>query len=910
MSPSKGQPPHKRASSFAGFFNKLLPSHRPEQGGTLRPKEATGDDDESYRDLGIDPNELKDWNLARGKPWRRLVSDHGKMPDAPSRQARPPPPSPPPPASIPSQKPAALEPAEIQAALRSKEQSRQNRRSLIESGDWLGVQGADPYTGEYTVLSPTNTLSSKDTSGTTKKELADALRQETAARSRLDQVRSAKEALAEKAKHKKEKAKLHKIEKAKEDRKRKQRSVTWSQNRRQWSSAAEPDLSPIAQSLSSLVQGSIGVPKIDNSLSVPPGPLTGPQIATHDFANPTESENKHVRTDRRRVDHSTDTIIRKPSVDTGKHAVPFTSPVTQSPIIPLYPDIKSPSRTTGLETSATDTNLASMSSTNLPMDHFADLAIPDHHLHFMPRELQRGEKSGVLKTPLDETRAAQSVRELVKFTHHSMPAALMPKTNVLEPPIRLSSLAQDTNAATATSSLSNLKDSTKPSPDPPRSVPNLLDTLPEESTSGQQASTPSDNPYYDRNDNDLSGDTAVSPSEQLQEEARSQKNPALSDNVLHRMNGGAEGAQSVSASIHITITTGSDPNLQSQQDTIPLLPEAKKDQTDGAVGITEDLTAMSFDHERQESIVSTHASAEALTTSRPTTLRSISPSLVPDPETAGRGIISDRPVTPKEKTVSILTPLSHARSAEGMSLRAGSIYAPIRDRIPARPASLPARPHQSCAELRDDTIREAARLAMGHSGAREEWINHQGSRSSSMPSSPRRNHLRARSNPVRRARQRPVGDCVVEENTRVEKSELPLTKEKAKSHPNPAVSEGKPAKKDIDNKKTTKDKGKKKVDDDDENNDDDNQEQKHEPEPDAVMTLARIPVQVAKTTGIVAVGLACTWWFMIRPAFDPESELWRRRHRQESTWEDVVVFACAGVSVLVGLWVVAWVVWG
>lgn len=43
------------------------------------------------------------------------------------------------------------------------------------------------------------------------------------------------------------------------------------------------------------------------------------------------------------------------------------------------------------------------------------------------------------------------------------------------------------------------------------------------------------------------------------------------------------------------------------------------------------------------------------------------------------------------------------------------------------------------------------------------------------------------------------------------------------------------------------------------------------------------------------------WWAVMSPVFDGESDLWKRRYQEESTWNDVGVFLFAGVSLIVGL---------
>jgi hypothetical protein len=85
---------------------------------------------------------------------------------------------------------------------------RMHRRQLKESGDWLGVQGANPDTGEFDNLTPTTSSGSEAT----------ALRREATVIKRP-------------------------------------RRVVWRRGDNQWSSVAEPDLSPIAQSQNSSAHG-------------------------------------------------------------------------------------------------------------------------------------------------------------------------------------------------------------------------------------------------------------------------------------------------------------------------------------------------------------------------------------------------------------------------------------------------------------------------------------------------------------------------------------------------------------------------------------------------------------------------------------------------------------------------------
>ncbi|KAK8080580.1 hypothetical protein PG997_008398 [Apiospora hydei] len=66
---------------------------------------------------------------------------------------------------------------------------------------------------------------------------------------------------------------------------------------------------------------------------------------------------------------------------------------------------------------------------------------------------------------------------------------------------------------------------------------------------------------------------------------------------------------------------------------------------------------------------------------------------------------------------------------------------------------------------------------------------------------------------------------------------------------------------------------------------------------DAINTLQRISLIFASWVWATL----HYWWDVMHPVFDGESDLWERRHREESTWADVGVFLFAGVSLIVGL---------
>jgi hypothetical protein len=133
--------------------------------------------------------------------------------------------------------------------LKTKEDTRRRRRSLKESGDWLGVQGADPYSGQFDVLTPTDTLSTETTSPTTQKRLAGLSQKKKTAKIAYEHAKLEEEIEKEKVIVGKERSKLGRMERAKDKLRQQQHEFAiWNQHKRQWSSAAEPNLSPVPRS--------------------------------------------------------------------------------------------------------------------------------------------------------------------------------------------------------------------------------------------------------------------------------------------------------------------------------------------------------------------------------------------------------------------------------------------------------------------------------------------------------------------------------------------------------------------------------------------------------------------------------------------------------------------------------------
>jgi hypothetical protein len=125
---------------------------------------------------------------------------------------------------------------------------RRQRQSLRESGDFLGVQGINPHTGELDVMSPTDssarsTISHQETVHSIVSTWRDMWRNNRhhTARGSSDKDEHIKGEVTMLSRLKREKSRVRDLGKA----------VRWKRRVGEWSSLQEPDLSPITQSLKS-----------------------------------------------------------------------------------------------------------------------------------------------------------------------------------------------------------------------------------------------------------------------------------------------------------------------------------------------------------------------------------------------------------------------------------------------------------------------------------------------------------------------------------------------------------------------------------------------------------------------------------------------------------------------------------
>ncbi|KAL5089908.1 hypothetical protein Trisim1_005025 [Trichoderma cf. simile WF8] len=300
---TEAQTERRRSVSLGGWVKNMFPSQRPERGGTSReqgyweqmdqqgntsrPRRRMTDSQYSVGDVSVDSSHITRWNVPRDVSQDQ---SHG-LPEQPLSvvPATPKPPSPPKdvlpdrswswsphngseeqisvtkvggvlqrnydqsndarrsslgiPTGTAAEKKQPLQQDLLQRA-RSKARRRE-RQSLRESGDYLGVQGVNPHTGELDIVSPTvsSAESSADHHETPRRILRtwrDVLKSHKSRDSPSRDNTGIMDEDHKIAKSLRGKKKVRELNKA----------VRWM--RRGQSSLQEPDLSPIAQSLRSV----------------------------------------------------------------------------------------------------------------------------------------------------------------------------------------------------------------------------------------------------------------------------------------------------------------------------------------------------------------------------------------------------------------------------------------------------------------------------------------------------------------------------------------------------------------------------------------------------------------------------------------------------------------------------------
>lgn len=137
--------------------------------------------------------------------------------------------------------------SQAQRLVRTKHEAHRQRRSLKESGDYLGVQGFNPETGEFDVITPTESEESNAPLKPTGEHF-NKTRLEIESCSQLPpeqqkEIKKLRLAIQEE--------KLRRLDAEKQQLRDIGASLKWRRKTKQWSSAHEPALSTIAQSQTS-----------------------------------------------------------------------------------------------------------------------------------------------------------------------------------------------------------------------------------------------------------------------------------------------------------------------------------------------------------------------------------------------------------------------------------------------------------------------------------------------------------------------------------------------------------------------------------------------------------------------------------------------------------------------------------
>ncbi|PFH59032.1 hypothetical protein XA68_12912 [Ophiocordyceps unilateralis] len=253
-------PSSRRAASWSGWEAKQPDSRKIRRHITSSCRQSS----EAHG-----PDRILRWNMARDLPERRHETDpavgpslrHGAIPDLDREGSR---------ASTKEVEPLRRdgekhaadkadesEPpstttdvqrhlAQTRLMVEQKREARRQRRSLKESGDYLGVQGINPATGQLDIITPTDSdrssasLEKEQKLGVLKAALRDA--RQSYRNVKVQSEREARRMLD------KEAQKLRRLEKEKLKLQNLGQRVRWQKQTKQWSSAQEPELSPIVGS--------------------------------------------------------------------------------------------------------------------------------------------------------------------------------------------------------------------------------------------------------------------------------------------------------------------------------------------------------------------------------------------------------------------------------------------------------------------------------------------------------------------------------------------------------------------------------------------------------------------------------------------------------------------------------------
>lgn len=255
-----------------------------------------------------------------------------------------------------------------------KRSRREQRRSLVESGDFLGVQGANPRTGYWDISTGTTSSDPSQLSSKTRKKLqhqAKEVEEHWQNYAEAQEKYIAGLEMVQTLKRKKEAEKME--QKRRQLGLRQRRRGRWNAGENGWSSVAEPDLSPVVQSVagSPVKERAPGVQSFSMPSARNPAPYLNDNIAKqqdyfrtrtafltqirdHNAALLEGSARPPVRTNsiprkslppRRRQTDSSDTVLHH-----GKDLEPAPNKIVLPPTSPLPSNVKSHLGSEGADT--------------------------------------------------------------------------------------------------------------------------------------------------------------------------------------------------------------------------------------------------------------------------------------------------------------------------------------------------------------------------------------------------------------------------------------------------------------------------------------------------------------------------------------------------------------------------------
>ncbi|ETS82775.1 hypothetical protein PFICI_04651 [Pestalotiopsis fici W106-1] len=824
----------KGSGSLVGLFSRLLPSNRPEQGNTHRDEDDSGES--AYIDLGIKPEELTQWNIAEDlSPHRRaelLMQGHRRTGSLRLKKLRGDRNRP----EKPEQKVESMTAAQVQALLDSKERTRKQRRQLKASGDFLPVAGYDPQTGDWNALTPTDTLSSDTTSPSADEKLNELAQNVKNAKKAYSRAKDRESAEREKMKLEKAQAKLAKIERRKNELKLDDGTVKWTRHGRHWSSAMEPTLSPIAQSL---------ISSTDETAEEPSFYGRARSLRISRKGSPLKMEDTTKEGGR---SYSEDTTIHTPAEREANH-VTFASPVVTSPDDgfkhqhEVNRDSKNPflwvgwrrsqvlERLTATRHTMDLSNMEGMEqarsqslSTLSDLRHFIDLKIPDCHLDIIPRE----EGDTMTKIPPDGEILEMYPPPDTPETMGSIESSGQSSTTsayLSDLSKSLATSTRSTSGATATSSLSKSKEHMKQPSDLPRLGPSQWDTELTESLGTEQVMMK------------LGSHMGVSESTERSSEEDTIVPQTTAPSQIRQIEAGLEDIGETGekietgplmrhvkyVSIPTITTTGCDHSLVSRL-TAQSPHDCPEEQTEGASAAQQVMTSM---HAHGRSCMAQAAVQDQMAATFPqaTPSRGLQ-SLEQHLETPKIGIASSRDKTPRKSYLRECSPkITRGCHSPKGAQKAG--------------------PYQSSnGNLQEAAVQAAARTAM--------WKSRAGATGGQSPPASAQTRSPHASLLIPSFKTLWVQTGVSKKTPPPQQQQHPLTRSAS------AVSA------DIDA----------------------HSKSLHPNSNNAIMD------------NLLAAGFA--WWNFSRPAFEQQSGLWRRRHKQVSTFGDLVVFLSAGLFCATG----------